>query len=230
VTVRRRRAPPRAYHVLSRWFYLWGIRSDLRGAPEGSDRLPYLLDRARRRYGTAFRDHTADFESLLAALASRRFADDGELRDAIVDGLHAFAVAHFTREELEARYAAAGARPPHSIFLNEILDCEIDEKRASRLKLHLKPTSRMTAGRLRHAFATLAGLLRSEPRLAAIETIALTSWMVAEHPRLIRQFGFTIRPARREGTGQAVMARAQLLARYGRERTPPDGAVTASSP
>ena len=198
------------HHVLSQFFYEHFLREDLatrneEGIIESSfmnvkffpgintenGKLKLLISRAKSKFSGLFVKKENEFKKLLAKLASRKYAGDEEMLKEISKAIYEFAKANFTREELEERYKE---NRKDKIPLNEMFDCDINEKDSRRLRVHLIGTSKLTAGKIREGFGLLASKLKNnDPSLKSVEFVTLTSWMIYEEPEFFeKQLGFSL--------------------------------------
>ncbi|MBP9715346.1 MAG: GNAT family N-acetyltransferase [Candidatus Pacebacteria bacterium] len=179
------------YDVLSRFYYDWVIRMQLRYIPEGSDKLSSLLLKVKNRFSYEFKSKESEFSELMNKLSLIDFKDDEDMLIKIIDNVFEFAKTNFTREELEKLAGDPEARGEGIINLNELLDFSIS-KDGSRILIHLKPTSKTGINFVKDGLSMLAEKLNLDPSLADIKTISATSWMVAVQPGIFEKLGFKL--------------------------------------
>jgi hypothetical protein len=199
-------------HVLSRFYYAWQIKRDFVGAPEGPERLSYLIGRLKKRYAYIFQDKGQEFEILINELSGKNFSNDEEMLRVITDEIFAFAKVNFTRQQLEKRRGELGIEDTNKFYLNEIFEYSLDDQ-GKKIRIHLKPTSKMGIEIVKSGFRDLAAKLEQDPTLINVEFVSITSWIVAEKPGAVEKLGFHIdKDVKERGT----MARAEFMERYSR--------------
>lgn len=164
----------------------------LNAAPPGQ-KVETLTSRLSLLFSNIPEDKAAKLESIFRELKTVSIESEEDFAHTAATKLYAFITENFTAQELEARMRPIFIEQSGFIPLNEILSYGIYRSEAH---IHLAPAKtkpvRETMELIKQGISELARKITTDEEMQHIDLITATSWIVAEHPRIMERLGFTI--------------------------------------